>query len=236
MTKPNRPTEESRKAAFGELIARLEAWQIPTEAVDSVHDLARASLVEVKALTEYEDGKVSRLLTIIAFLSAVVAAAFTRFSMMYPWPGGAAYENVLLLLPLAAYAAFFLYVLVVTWSVLRVLAGIRPTFNEPASWKNSSTVGLPGSMVFYARILDVPAPKWAEAFQQLTGSDGKGLKSYYAKCYIAEAYLVAEKVATKLKIVETGVTALRAAMWILFAFFILFAAAIVTAPVATSSI
>lgn len=65
---------------FSNLLGRLGAWQIPTDAVDRVHDLARASLNEVKALTEYEDGKVSRLLTVITFLSAVVAAVFTRFA------------------------------------------------------------------------------------------------------------------------------------------------------------
>jgi hypothetical protein len=72
------PSKNDREVAFGALIERLKGWEIPEEAMDRVHDAARASLNEVKALTEYEDGKVSRLLTVVAFLSAVVAAVFTR--------------------------------------------------------------------------------------------------------------------------------------------------------------
>src|SRR4051812_35717544 len=80
-------TKEQREADIKSMIDRLYAWKIPDDAVDGVHDAARASLNEVKALTEYEDGKVSRLLTIVAFLSAVVAAVFTRFVSDYRWPG-----------------------------------------------------------------------------------------------------------------------------------------------------
>ena len=166
-----------------------------------MHEAARASLAEVKALTEYEDGKVSRLLTVVAFLSAVVGAVFTRFASDYAWPKmSEAHLGADWLLPVATYAAFFIYVVVVTWSMLKVLGGIRPTFNIPATWQGAGRSGLPSSMLFYARILDVPAPQWGEAFAQLTGKDGADLKKYYAKCYISEAYLVAGKVADKLEL------------------------------------
>ena len=82
-------------------------------------------------------------------------------------------------------------------------------------------------MLFYAGILDVPAPRWGEVFEQLTGTDALALKKYYAKCYIAEAYLIAEKVADKLKVLNPGVNALQWAMGVLLAFFILFGATIV---------
>ena len=227
--RPKRPKKQASEAAFEALIDQLNAWDIPNDALDRVHEAARASLAEVKALTEYEDGKVSRLLTVVAFLSAVVGAVFTRFASDYAWPKmGGAHFGADWLLPVATYTAFFVYVVVVTWSVLRLLGAIKPTFNIPATWKGAGRPGLPSSMLFYAGILDVPAPQWGKAFEQLTGKDGTELKKYYAKCYIAEAYLVAEKVADKLEVVSPGINALRWAMGVLLGFFILFAATIVT--------
>lgn len=224
----NKPTKEERGRAIDELVTRLNNWSIPEDAVDRVHDAARASLNEVKALTEYEDGKVSRLLTIIAFLSAVVGAVFTRFAADYAWPAIARFSwSEDWLLPAAAYLSFFLYILLVTWSVLKVLGGVRPTFNVPATWIGPGKAGLPPSMTFYRGILDVSAPKWGEAFEQLTGSEALDLKRYYAKCYVTEAYLVAEKVADKLAIVDPGVKVLQWAMWVLLLFFGIFSVTIV---------
>ena len=226
----HRPTKAESDAAFKALVDQLHAWNIPDDddAIDRVHEAARASLAEVKALTEYEDGKVSRLLTVVAFLSAVVGAVFTRFASDYAWPKMAdAHFGADWLLPVATYTAFFVYAIVVTASVLTLLGAIKPTFNIPATWKGAGHSGLPKSMLFYEGILDVPAPQWGKAFEQLTGQDGKNLKKYYAKCYIAEAYLIAGKVADKLRVASPGVGALRWAMAVLLVFFILFAATIV---------
>jgi len=130
-----RPDRAERNKAFTDLFNRLEGWSIPDAAVDRVHDAARTSLSEVKALTEYEDGKVSRLLTIIAFLSALVAAVFTRFVTDYAWPKFESFTwTADWLLPAATYTVFFLYVVLVTWSVLTVLRGVRPVFNIPETW------------------------------------------------------------------------------------------------------
>ena len=212
------------KDAFGELAAALHKWDVPNAAVDIVHDAARASLIEVKALTEYEDGKVSRLLTVIAFLSAVVAAVFTRFASDYHWPNLASYSTTInWWLPFGTYLAFFSYVIFVTVATFILLGAIKPTFNLPASWRGESRSGLPSSMLFYKGILDATALKWGDAFIELAEPDGKKLKAYYAKCYIGESYLVAEKVATKLRTVAPGVGMLRWSMGILIAFFVLFA-------------
>src|SRR5438270_13971663 len=101
-SKGKRPSD----TGFGELLVKLNGWSIPAEALDRVHDGAKASLAEVKALTEYEDGKASRLLTIVAFLSALVGAVFTRFAMDYPWPGFANFDtDRLSVLTMAAYLA-----------------------------------------------------------------------------------------------------------------------------------
>ncbi|OSI72290.1 hypothetical protein BSZ21_07350 [Bradyrhizobium canariense] len=225
MIKGTPPSAADWDAAFDELVRKLQAWKIPSTALERVHDGAKASLSEVKALTEYEDGKISRLLTIIAFLSAVVGAVFTRFATDYPWPGfRAPATNVLSALTIAAYLAFFAYVLVVTASVLFILGAVKPRFKVPKSWSNSAREGLPPSMLFYERILDVTAPNWGEAFIKLGTDKGDDLKAYYARCYIAESYLVAGKVAEKLRLLSPGVDALRVAMGILLLFFVLFGA------------
>jgi hypothetical protein len=216
--------KRQRNAEFGNLVNQLNQWQIPDRAIDTVHDLARISLNEVKALTEYEDGKVSRLLTVVAFLSAVGAAVFTRLATEYAIPSLASYCLTWdWWLPWMSYLFFFLYVSVVSLAVLIMLGAIKPTFNVPATWKGPAKTGLPTSMIFYKNMLDVTAPKWGEAFAELSGDDGKPLKSYYAKCYIGEAYLVAQKAADKLRVVSPGVMALQWAMAILLIFFWLFA-------------
>lgn len=219
------PGNSERDAAFVELVSKLNDWTIPNDALDRAHEGAKASLAEVKALTEYEDGKVSRLLTIIAFLSAVVGAVFTRFVVDFPWPGfDAPKTSSLSALIVGAYIAFFVYVLLVTTSVLVILKAVKPQFNVPKTWTGSSRPGLPPSMLFYARILDVNAPTWGDAFIKLATDKGDNLKAYYTKCYIAESYLVAGKVAEKLRLLSPGVGMLRAAMWVLLLFFALFGA------------
>lgn len=213
---------------FRALLEELNAWEVPTAAIDGLLDASRASLNEVKALTEYEDAKVARLLTIIAFLSAVIGAVFSRFANDYAWPGfGVTGSALVQLLPAFTYIVFFAYVILVTWSVYRVLGAVRPKFNSPATWRGDAKTGLPGSMLFYEKILDVRPSDWGRAFQNLTGADAATLKEYYAKNYITETYLVAEKVAHKLEVLEPGVNALRAAMILLIAFFGLYALTIV---------
>ena len=138
---------------FKELIEKLDAWQPPSDALDRIHEGAKASLAEVKALTEYEDGKASRLLTIVAFLSAVVGAVFSRFATEYPWLGFGAFEiDPLSALVAATYIAFFAYVLLVTISVLIILSAVKPRFNIPKTWTGSKA-DRPASTLFYKGIL-----------------------------------------------------------------------------------
>lgn len=56
----SKATRDARANQFAELRQKLLDWEIPDEAIDTVYDAARVSLDEVKGLTEYEDGKVSR--------------------------------------------------------------------------------------------------------------------------------------------------------------------------------
>jgi hypothetical protein len=212
--------------AFAQLLAELEAWPLPTDALDSVHEGAKASLAEVKALTEYEDGKASRLLTIVAFLSALVGAVFTRFATDYPWSGFEMFEtDHLSALVTATYIAFFAYVLLVTTSVLIILIAVEPRFNEPKAWTES--LDRPRSMLFYQGIIGVTAPIWGATFISLGTKKGEDLTAYYAKCYIAESYLVAQKVKKKLRLLRPGVGLLQVAMVVLLLFFSLYGASLI---------
>lgn len=223
--KHSKRTEKEKGDDTKLLIEELEKWKIPKDALDRVHDAARKSLDEVKGLTEYEDGKASRLLTVITFLSAVVAAVFTRFASDYSWPKFSAWDWQWLL-PTATYILFLIYVILVTWAVWSILGAIRPTFNMPKTWTDGGRTGRPTSMVFYKGILDDSAVTWGRSFVKLTGPDGDDLKAYYAKNYILEAYLVAEKVAEKLAALEPGIKALRGALLTLLIFFVLFGATV----------
>jgi hypothetical protein len=81
-------------------------------------------------------------------------------------------------------------------------------------------------MVFYKGILDDSAVNWGRAFMNPADETGVELKAYYAKNYIVEAYLVAEKVAEKLAALGPRIKALRGALVTLIVFFILFGATI----------
>lgn len=213
---------------FLNLVRRLDAWDVPADSIDRLHDLSRASLNEVEALTEYEDGKVSRLLTVITFLSAVVAAVFTRFAADYSLPPvlhpvcSAAW-----ILPMATYVSFLGYVLLVTFAVWSAIGAVRPKFVIPETWRNATGKEGPTSMIFYKGILDTNPVEWGRTFEDQAARDkADKLKATYAKNYIAEAYLVAQKVAEKLESLKPGIAALRIALGLLMVFLAAYAATI----------
>lgn len=208
------------------LIDLLVGWEIPAGQEESVHDMARASLDEVKGLTEYEDAKVGRLLTIVAFLTALAGAVFNRFASSYPLPRWEELaSDCANFWPALTYLFFGIYSLVVAVSAFIIFGAIKPTFNEPAQWKAPSE-GRPKSMNFYARILDSNPRVWGETFVDLTAksnASGNALRARYAKDYIFESYLVAEKVALKLQKVAPAVRWLQRSMLLLAAFILSYA-------------
>src|SRR5882757_8796303 len=75
-------------AIVSQILAVLQTVEPPAVSgektgIESVMEKARETLDEVKGLTEYQDQKATRLLTIISFLSALAAALFARFSTVY---------------------------------------------------------------------------------------------------------------------------------------------------------
>src|SRR5437588_3938401 len=114
----------------------------------AVHDVSKASAASSIAQTEYQDGKVARIVTVVAFLTAAIAAVFARFQTVYDWRQG--------LLVDAAYGLFFAYVVIVGCAAGWLIYAIRPTFNTPKEW-----TGEPGSLFFFEQIIESKPSDWA---------------------------------------------------------------------------
>lgn len=127
--------------------------------VQRIYDIAKASLSSVQALTEYEDGKVARILTIVAFLSAIVGAVFIRFNTDYPSHSFSWSTSVR-----ATYLLFFAYIVFVALAAAVLIYAIRPTFNIPPEWRNPSATNRPKSSFFYSEILKVTKDNRRQTF------------------------------------------------------------------------
>ena len=116
-------------------------------------------------------------------------------------------------------------------SAFVVFGAIRPTFNEPAQWKTRSDEA-PKSLNFYARILDANPRVWGQTFIDLTDQTGEpnALMARYAKDYIFESYLVAEKVAHKLQKIAPAVKWLQRSMLVLAGFIITYLITLIVLP------
>lgn len=178
------------------LVELLRDWKIPEGREEAVHDMALASLDQVKASNEYDDARA--LLTIVAFLTALAGAVFNRFSATYDLPRwDQIVRNWSYMWPALTYAMFGTYAVIVAGSAFAIFGAMRPTFFGPTA----SRAGRPAVMGFHERLLDTHPRIWGQSFVDLTGghSGHDSLKAHYAKQYILETYLVAEKVALKLK-------------------------------------
>lgn len=178
----------------------------PDGSLEATLKLARQSLDEVKALTDYQDGKATRLLTIITFLSAFSGVLFGRFADTYPlqtFLSGVSISNTATyrsaLVPVS-YFLFIVFGLLAVSGALVTFHAIRARFRYP---KVASDNGKPKSYVFFKPIAEVSPEDWSRAFLSDDPSKLKGdLQLAYLKNYITEAYLVATKVADKLRYLE----------------------------------
>jgi len=210
------------------LVELLHEWEIPQGRERVVHDLALASLSQVKGSTEYDDARA--LLTIVAFLTALAGAVFNRFSSTYELPRW--YElasNARYLWPVLTYSMFGAYAVLVAMSAYVIFGAMKPTiFGERG--RNERTGE--SSMTFHAQLLDTHPRAWGESLIELTGhSTGDRLTAQYAKQYILETYLVAEKIALKLKKAAPAVRWLQWSMLFLAGFIVSYGATlIVLAP------
>jgi hypothetical protein len=202
-------TDEDVIRRIASRLSRLKDYR--ADEIEFYLERGRESLNEVKGLTEYEDQKATRNLTIITFLSALAGVLFSRFADSYPLrsviddAGIASIDSVLVA---ANYLLFFVFAVCAVSGALIVFHATRIRFKYPklttlTLHENKEQVK---SYLFYSPIIQVLPERWAESFLDDTeiGADAEsklrqGLGTSYFKNYIVESYLVATKVADKLR-------------------------------------
>jgi hypothetical protein len=233
---------------------RIAEPQIVTEIVQALEDLrlpagfeldpyltrGRETLDEVKGLTEYQDQKATRLLTIVTFLSALSGAFFSRFADAYPLyrlleisPFCA--SSVLVLL---TYLGFIIFALSAACGALVVFHATRTRFKYPSLEIDDAGTreSHPGSYLFFSDIIELRPARWAQAFTvpDVTAPSGRTLDPElalrYLKNYIVESYLVAAKVADKLRYLQPAQDILAFAVRMLVIWIVLFALTTATVP------
>ena len=209
----SRPLGAKDTASLFELLGE---WRIPEGREEAVHDMALASLNQVKSSTQYDDARA--LLTIVAFLTALGGAVFNRFSATYDLPRWSEVaRNWGYVWPTLTYAMFGAYAVIVAGSAFVIFGAMKPTFFE----HDVSCARQSRAMGFHERLLDADPRMWGQSFIDLAGNSAAGpdkLKAHYAKHYILEAYLVAEKVALNLKKAAPAVWWLQISMLFLAGF------------------
>lgn len=223
--------------------------------------LARASLDEVKGLTEYQDQKISRLLTIISFLTAAAGVVFTKFIDLYPLHDAIDRSAWLAsdLLVIVTYALFFLFLLFVALGALVAFHASRTRFVWTGDVQAKKRK--PKSYLFYRGIIESNADSWVEAFwdgpkpvenpsgavdstsngaansadeaaDPSRGADNpsaaslvsiRALQFEYFKNCVGETYLIAAKVADKVRFLEPAQKLLSYAIRVLVVLLIVFA-------------
>jgi len=124
---------------------------------------------------------------------------------------------------------FGAYAVLVAMSAYVIFGAMKPTiFGERG---RNERIG-ESSMTFHAQLLGTHPRAWGESLIELTGhSTGDRLTAQYAKQYILETYLVAEKIALKLKKAAPAVRWLQWSMLFLAGFIVSYGATlIVLAP------
>lgn len=188
-------SELIRKAATA-----LEDLSPLDDELDSVLGHARESLDEVKALTHYQDGKATRLLTIITFLSALAGVLFGNLANLYPLHASLAQPEATwwhLVLLCIAYLGFAVFALLAVCGAVVTYHALRARFRYP----KTSPDGRAKSFLFYRGILAVPPSEWATSYvatddrTKLAGD----IKLRYFQNYVIESYLIAAKVADKVR-------------------------------------
>lgn len=202
--------------------------------------LARESLDEVKKLTEYQDQKATRSLTISTFLAALSGAIFLKFSERYPLPpievlcGPAVAISMLLY---AVYLAFALFVLCSASGALVVFHATRTSFKFPSPdpEKPERELRLPKSQIFFTGMIAVRPSAWAHSYADTSPGSPKAtlrgdIAAAYFRNYVAESYLVAAKVADKVRYLEPAHDILSFGLRCLLVWLLLTAAVFVIDP------
>ncbi|MBY5324339.1 hypothetical protein HFN11_29190 [Rhizobium leguminosarum] len=191
-----------------DVIAAIEA-EIDTLAVDDGRlddalKLARESINEVTKHTDYQDGKATRLLTILTFMSAFSGLLFNRLADGYPLSAALAWNGtqqiIASVLVIASYSLFAAFALLATSGALVTFHAIRSRFRYP----RSASAEHPGSLVFWMPISWTQPKSWAQAFVDPDSKSkiAPNLKVKYLRNYVVETYLIGVKVADKVRFLE----------------------------------
>jgi hypothetical protein len=184
--------------------------------LDAVIRHARETLDEVKALTDYQDGKATRLLTIITFLSALAGVLFGKFVDLYPLHavvasgGGEWWQQGLVFL---TYLAFAVFALLAVCGAMVTFHAIRVRFRYPKTGQGSRAK----SFLFYSGILGGQPGEWAASYMDADRTKlAADIRVRYLQNYVVESYLIAAKVADKNAIwcrPKACLRAPRASLW-----------------------
>jgi hypothetical protein len=188
------------------ILSQFEALTHDKEEVAAKLELLRFSLETVTHLTEYEDEKANRILTAMAFLSALAALVFVAVVEKFPAPyltelvhNGQCVGAALLAI---AYLSFGIFCIQVVLGSIFCLKAIRPRFNAPAQWNRTPQGRAPASFLFFQKILEAGPQDWASSCVTQTAAD---MKREYLKNCILETFLISEKIQKKLRPLQTGI-------------------------------
>jgi hypothetical protein len=203
----------------------LDPWSLSEEGAATLFGPTRDSLAEVSRLTMYLDEKAARVLTAVAFISALAATAYDVLHRNV-LPSDPSWLNLFFNL------LFYIYGTLVGLGAFCVITGIFPRLSMPVDWsplgpRNSKTAalnrrpGLPGSFLFAPQMVKSSPREWANSFVH---NDPHILNCAYVKDHIHEAYLIAEQISYKLGWLWAGMRAIQIANLILVVWFTLTAA------------
>jgi hypothetical protein len=221
----------------------------------SDNDLTRAreSLDEVKALTEYEDQKATRILTIVTIFGALAGLIFSRLAELYPLHPIIDQHGLLSFRFLLVFVTYTLFLFFVLFTIAGALVIFHATSIRFKTFTVPGTAGAglnpPRSFLFFSEIIQVTPQSWAHSFFSeaarsfLTKGAAEGTREIrkdlaleYFRNYILESYLVAAKLADKLRYLMAAQQSLSWSIRILLLWLLCVAATFFLKPDRTKSV
>lgn len=196
------------------------------KAIERLITHGRETLDEVKSLTEYADQKSTRLLTVATLFVALSGLLLNNFvpghRLRLVLGGTIDWSQVGVF---AVYCLFGLFVLSVVSGALVTFHATQTRFRyRPLSSIGGSNAAR--SRLFFIDIVATSPKEWAEGFKETPvgpSEPAKSLSIEYAKNYIAESYLIAAKVADKMRYLSAAQKILGFSLKVLFIWFIVIA-------------
>lgn len=194
-------------------------------------ELAKQSLTEVKAQTEYQDQKATRLLTITTFLTALSAALFSHFEETHPISAITTQNLGAAVLVGLGYVGFCAFVILSLSGALVTFHATRTRFKYPPFQTTEEQERDPKSLLFYGGLIRSRPRAWVSGWVASGGDGDLGdqpairddLPQRYLQHLVSETYLVAAKTADKLRLLEPAQSLLAISLRCLFAWLLILA-------------